>query len=64
VRVGKGIKLSEEYRGSGRWIRNFHATQAEAYRLLGQLDGAVNCCRTAQRLNPNLPEAINTSGLV
>jgi tetratricopeptide (TPR) repeat protein len=42
----------------------FHANQGEAYRLLGQLDRAANCCRTAQRLNPNMPEAANTLGLV
>src|SRR5262245_51528223 len=42
----------------------FYCNRAEAYRHLGQLDWAANCCLTAKQLNPNLFEAANTLGLV
>jgi tetratricopeptide (TPR) repeat protein len=41
----------------------FHCNLAEAYRLLGQPDRAVGCCRTALRLQPEYPEAANNLGL-
>jgi tetratricopeptide (TPR) repeat protein len=42
----------------------FHANLAEAYRLVGQLDRAAACCRTALRLEPNYPEALTTHGVI
>jgi tetratricopeptide (TPR) repeat protein len=41
----------------------FHANLAEAYRTLGEIDQAVACCRTALRLQPDFPEALNTLAL-
>src|SRR5579862_6754252 len=37
----------------------YHVNLAEAYRNLGQLDRAVDCCRTALRLQPHSAEATN-----
>src|SRR5262245_22173940 len=42
----------------------YHANLAEAYRALGQLDRAADCCRTAVRLQPHAPQAVNNLGLV
>jgi tetratricopeptide (TPR) repeat protein len=42
----------------------FHANQGEAYRAIGQLDEAIQCCRTALSLKPNYPEAANNLGLL
>ena len=42
----------------------FHANLAEAYRLMGQLDRADACCRTALRLEPRYPEALNSRGVI
>ena len=42
----------------------FHANLAEAHRVLGRLDEAAACCRTALRLQPEYPEAANNLGLV
>jgi tetratricopeptide (TPR) repeat protein len=42
----------------------YHANLGEAYRALGNLDGAAECCRTALRLEPRSPEAANNLGLV
>jgi tetratricopeptide (TPR) repeat protein len=44
-------------------VAAFHANLAEAYRVLGQVDRAVGCCRTALRLQPNFPEAAVHLGL-
>jgi tetratricopeptide (TPR) repeat protein len=41
----------------------YHANLAEAYRLLGQLDQAVDSCRLALGLRPHYPEAANNLGL-
>jgi tetratricopeptide (TPR) repeat protein len=41
----------------------YHANLGEAYRALGQLDRAADCCRTALRLRPHYPEAANNLGL-
>jgi tetratricopeptide (TPR) repeat protein len=40
----------------------YHANLADAYRALGQLDRAADCCRTALRLRPDYPEAANNLG--
>ncbi len=42
----------------------YHANQGEAYRAIGQLDRAAQCCRTALSLKPNYPEAANNLGLL
>lgn len=42
----------------------YHANLAEAYRVLGQLERAANCCRTALRLDPHFAEAANNLGLI
>jgi tetratricopeptide (TPR) repeat protein len=41
----------------------YHANVAEAYRALGQLEHAADCCRVALRLRPHYPEAANNLGL-
>ncbi len=41
----------------------FYANLAEVWRALGQLDKAVECCRTALALRPAYPEAANHLGL-
>jgi tetratricopeptide (TPR) repeat protein len=45
-------------------VASYHANLAEAYRALGQLERASNCCRTALRLNPQFAEAANNLGLL
>jgi Tfp pilus assembly protein PilF len=42
----------------------YHANLAEAYRALGNLDGAAESCRMALHLEPRSPEAANNLGLV
>jgi Flp pilus assembly protein TadD len=42
----------------------YHANLAEAYRMLGRLDEARACCRSALRLRPDFAEAANSLGLV
>jgi tetratricopeptide (TPR) repeat protein len=44
-------------------VAPFHANLAEAYRMLGQFEAAVSCCRTALRLQPQFPGAGNNLGL-
>jgi tetratricopeptide (TPR) repeat protein len=41
----------------------YYANLAEVWRALGQLDKAVECCRTALALSPAYPEAANHLGL-
>ncbi len=41
----------------------YYANLAEVWRALGQLDKAVECCRTALALSPGYPEAANHLGL-
>jgi tetratricopeptide (TPR) repeat protein len=41
----------------------FYANMAEAHRALGQHELAVDCCRTALRLEPENPDALNNLGL-
>jgi tetratricopeptide (TPR) repeat protein len=41
----------------------YYANLAEVWRALGQLDTAVECCRTALALSPAHPEAANHLGL-
>lgn len=41
----------------------YYCNLAEAYRLAGQLDRAVTCCRTALRLQPDYAEAHNNLGM-
>jgi Flp pilus assembly protein TadD len=55
--IGRAVTLN---------VRNaaYHANLGEAYRALGNLDGAAECCRTALRLQPRSPEAANNLGLV
>jgi tetratricopeptide (TPR) repeat protein len=55
-RIGKAIAVRPG-------VPLFHCNLAEAYRLLGQPDRAVGCCRTALRLQPHYPEAANNLGL-
>ena len=45
-------------------VAAYHANLAEAYRTLNQLDRAIGCCRTAERLDPSSAEAANNLGLV
>src|SRR5262249_910842 len=42
----------------------FLANAALAYRALGRLDEAAECCRAALRLRPDFPEAADTLGLI
>jgi tetratricopeptide (TPR) repeat protein len=42
---------------------DFHLDLAEAYRAEGQAERAAGCCRTALRLRPGHPGALNTLGL-
>src|SRR6516162_6783186 len=42
----------------------YYASLAAVLRALGQLDKAVECCRTALALSPDHPEAANNLGLV
>jgi tetratricopeptide (TPR) repeat protein len=44
-------------------VPTFHANLAEAYRGLGQLERAADCCRAALRLQPDYPEALGNLGL-
>src|SRR5579884_598130 len=41
----------------------YYANLAEVWRALGQLDKAIECCRTALALSPAYPEAANHLGL-
>jgi tetratricopeptide (TPR) repeat protein len=54
--IGRAIALKPK-------VGSYHCNLGEAYRLLGQLDRAVACCRTALRCDPSLPEAANNLGL-
>jgi tetratricopeptide (TPR) repeat protein len=42
----------------------FHVNLGEAYRALGQLDRAADCCLAALRLRPDHTDAVNNLGLV
>ena len=55
-RIGKAVAVRPG-------VPLYHCNLAEAYRLLGQPDRAVGCCRTALRLQPEYPEATNNLGL-
>jgi tetratricopeptide (TPR) repeat protein len=55
--IGRAVTLD---RGNAA----YHANLGEAYRALGNLDGAAECNRTALRLQPRSPEAANNLGLV
>jgi tetratricopeptide (TPR) repeat protein len=55
--IGRAVTLN---RGNAA----YHANLGEAYRALGNLEGAAECCRTALRMQPHFPEAANNLGLV
>ena len=42
----------------------YHVNLGEVYRVLGNLERAAECCRTALHLEPRSPEAANNLGLV
>jgi tetratricopeptide (TPR) repeat protein len=59
----RAIDLIARAVGGNRGNAMYHANLAEAYRALGHLDRAADCCRTALRLRPHYPEAANNLGM-
>ncbi len=55
-RIGRAIALNPA-------AAPYYCNLAEAYRMSGQLDRAAACCRTALRLKPDYPEALNNLGM-
>src|SRR5262249_46560613 len=55
-RIGRAIGLNPG-------VAPYYCNLAEAYRMSGQLDRAVACCKMALRLQPDYPEAHNNFGM-